>query len=167
MSTELVIIIPCSAEKQRGIYNAEGNLFTVAERYIGTFHRYARHHAERLAADRILVLSAARGIKGMDDVCPDYEMRIEDKDSVASTPGKIAHQALCGGLLDAGVTVVSFCPAAYTAVLALAIPGLVTPLAGSRGIGEQRGRIARLTREALMSPTYAPESQLDMFGASA
>lgn len=39
--------------------------------------------------------------------------------------------------------------AAYSAELARAIPGLVEPLAGSRGIGEQRGRLARLTRSDL------------------
>lgn len=148
---ELVVVIPCSGEKAPGLYTAAGELFTAGERYTGQFHRYARHHAERIGADRVLILSAAYGLLRLTDLCPDYEKKITDKDSIASTPGKLAHQALAFGLRLDDVHVVSLCPAAYSAELARAIPGLVQPLAGSRGIGEQRGRIARLTRDAVTS----------------
>lgn len=150
---ELVVVIPCSGEKAPGLRNAAGELFTAAERYTGQFHRYARQHAERLGADRVLILSAAYGLLRLTDLCPDYEKKITDKDSIASTPGKLAHQALALGLRLDDVRVVSLCPAAYSAELARAIPDLVEPLAGSRGIGEQRGRIARLTRTDLLEGT--------------
>jgi len=146
---ELVIVIPCSGEKAPGLYNAAGELFTAGERYTGQFHRYARQHAERIGADRVLVLSACYGLLALADLCPDYEKKITDKDSIVSTPAKLAHQALTRGLRRQDVQVVSLCPAAYSAELARAVPELVTPLAGSRGIGEQRGRIARLTRQDL------------------
>lgn len=146
---ELVIVVPCSGDKAPGIYTEAGEIFTAGERYTGQFHRYARHHAERLEADRVLILSACYGLLRLEDLCPDYEKKITDKDSIVSTPGKIAHQALSLGLLADDVRVVSLCPAAYSAELARAIPALLQPLAGSRGIGEQRGRIARLTREDL------------------
>lgn len=146
---QLVVVIPCSGDKAPGLYTEAGTLFTAAERYTGAFHRYARHHAERIGADRVMILSAAYGLLNLGDLCPDYEKKITDKDSIVSTPGKLAHQALAFGLLDHDVRVVSLCPAAYSAELARAIPDLVQPLAGSRGIGEQRGRIARLTREDL------------------
>ena len=63
---------------------------------------------------------------------------------MSATPGKVAHQAATFGLLDPDVVVVSFCPAAYTRELRKAIPALLTPLEGSRGIGEQRGRLNRI-----------------------
>lgn len=146
---ELVIVIPCSGEKAPGIFTAAGELYTAGERYTGQFHRYARQHAERLGADRVLILSACYGLLRLSDLCPDYEKKITDKDSIVSTPRKLAHQAAALGLDRPDARVVSLCPAAYSAELARAIPGLVTPLAGSRGIGEQRGRIARLTRKDL------------------
>jgi len=146
---ELVIVIPCSGDKKPGIFGDSGELMTAEERYTGQFHRYARQHAERLGATRIFTLSAAYGLIPPAAPVPDYEKKITDLDSIASTPGKIAHQALRFGLLDAGTLVVSLCPAAYSAELVRAIPTARLPLAGSRGIGEQRGRIARLTRQNL------------------
>lgn len=152
---ELVVVIPCSGEKAPGLRNEAGELFTAGERYTGQFHRYARHHAERLGADRVLILSACYGLLRLSDLCPDYEKKITDKDSIVSTPGKLDHQAARLGLLADDVRVVSLCPAAYSAELARSIPGLVQPLAGSRGIGEQRGRIARLARTDLLERTSA------------
>lgn len=146
----LVIVVPCSGEKKQqdrenGIY-----AYPAGEIYLGAFHRYARTHAARLAADEILILSAEYGLLPLDREIPPYERTIADPGSIVSTPRKLAHQALVRGLLDPDTIVVSLCPAAYTAALAGAVPELVAPLAGSRGIGEQRGRIARLTREDLL-----------------
>lgn len=150
---ELVVVIPCSGEKKPGIFGDDGFVMTAAERYTGSFHRYARQHAERLGADRILVLSAAYGLIPLDWPTPDYEKKITDLDSIAATPGKVRHQAERRRLLDPWTIVVSLCPAAYSAELVRAIPDARLPLAGSRGIGEQRGRIARLTRANLTEGT--------------
>lgn len=148
---ELVVVVPCSAAKAVGIYGADGALMTAAERYTGTFHTFARRHAERLEADVVVVLSAAGGLVPLWAACPEYDKQITDPDSVAfgNGPAKVAHQAAALGLLNPSTTVVSFCPTAYTAVLAAGVPNVVTPLAGARGIGNQRGRIARLTRADL------------------
>ena len=77
---------------------------------------------------------------------------ITDADSIAHNAGPriVADQVAALDLNNPETIVVSFCPAAYTAELVKAIPTLRTPLAGSRGIGEQRGRIARLTRDELL-----------------
>ena len=150
---ELVVVIPCSGDKAPGIYTEAGEIFTAGERYTGQFHRYARHHAERIGADRVLILSACYGLLRLSDLCPDYEKKTPAKDSIVSPPRKLAPQAHALGLLPADVRVVSLCPAAYSAELLRAIPALVQPLAGSRGIGEQRGRIARLTRTDLLEGT--------------
>jgi hypothetical protein len=148
-ATELVVVVPCSATKAPGLYDETGELYTAATRYTGSFHTYARAHAARLGADRVLVLSAAYGLIELGHLVADYEKSIDAKDSIVSTPGKVAHQALRLGLLEPGVVVVSLCPAAYTRELRRAVPAVVAPLEGSRGIGEQRGRIARLDRDEL------------------
>ena len=144
----LVVVVPCSAEKRAQDPAAGVYAYPAGELYLGSFHRYARTHAARLGAE-VLILSAGSGLLPLDRMTPPYDKKITDKDSIISTPGLIARQAALFGLLDPDTVVVSLCPAAYTAVLASAIPELVTPLAGSRGIGEQRGRIARLTRYEL------------------
>lgn len=145
----LVVVVPCSAEKQQQNQAAGIFAFPAGELYTGQFHRYARTHADRIEADEVLILSAGAGLLPLDRELPPYDVKMTDKHSIASTPGKLAHQADGRGLNEPGVVVVSFCPAAYTAALRLAVPGLVAPLEGSRGIGEQRGRLARLTRESV------------------
>lgn len=144
----LVVVVPCSAAKLGAPTAAEVAAGWAGHRagdlYLGSFHRYARHHAERLGADEVLILSARHGLLRLDRKVAAYDTRIEDLDSIVATPRKVAHQAATFGLLDPDVVVVSFCPAAYTRELRKAIPALRTPLEGSRGIGEQRGRLSRL-----------------------
>lgn len=149
----LVVIIPCSARKLPGLYNALGALVTAGERYLGTFHTYARRHAERLGAE-VLILSAAHGLIAPDQPIPDYDVAITDREqSIAYGGGrrKVVAQAAARGLNEPGTVVVSLCPTRYTDVLADAITprNLRTPLAGAAGIGEQRGRIRRLERKDL------------------
>jgi hypothetical protein len=145
----LVVVVPCSGEKKVQNFDTMELAWPAGELYLGSFHRYARTHADRIEADEVLILSASAGLLTLDRVLPPYDTKITDKDSIVSTPGKLAHQAEARGLNESGVVVVSFCPAAYTAALRLAVRELVSPLEGSRGIGEQRGRLARLTRESV------------------
>ena len=147
----LVIIVPCSADKAPGIHTAAGELHTAGTRYTGTFHRYAREHAARLGAD-VVILSAALGLVALDRIAPDYDVKMSDDDSIehGTGPRRVADQAAALGLLDPGTTVVGFLPNRYAAVALAAIPHLVNPLAAARGIGDQRGRIARLTRTELL-----------------
>ena len=147
----VVIVVPCSAAKREqdrpaGIYS-----YPAGELYLGQFHTYARNHAARLGAD-VLILSAGSGLLELDQQIAPYDKRITDADSIAYNAGPriVADQVAALDLNNPETIVVSFCPAAYTAELVKAIPTLRTPLAGSRGIGEQRGRIARLTRDELL-----------------
>lgn len=153
VALRLVVVVPCSATKlgnptDEDIANGWAG-WPAGELYLGTFHQYARRHAERLGADEVLILSAGHGLIGLDRKVAAYDTRITDKDSIVATPGKVAHQAATLGLLGDDVVVVSLCPAAYTRELRRAVPNVIAPLEGSRGIGEQRGRIARLHRQAL------------------
>lgn len=137
-SAEVVVVIPCSGPKAP-IGPLERR--PAGELYTGTFHRYARHHAARLGADRVLILSALHGLIELDHLIAAYDVTIGDPNALGSRPGIVRNQA--AGL---GVTrVVSFCPNRYTEVLVAAGLDVIAPLAGSRGIGEQRGRLARLT----------------------
>lgn len=151
LAVRVVVVIPCSAEKRQQDRDAGVYAFPAGDLYLGTFHRYARQHAERIGADEILILSAAEGLIDLDRLVPPYDKKITDKDSIVATPGKVAHQAQVHRLLDPGTVVVSLCPAAYTRELRRAVPDLVAPLEGSRGIGEQRGRIRRLTRAEVLA----------------
>jgi len=138
---EVVVVVPCSAGK---VDLEFGELRPVGELYTGAFHTYARRHAERLGADRVLILSAWHGLVPLEHLSGPYDVTIDDG-AARAKPGIVRRQAAALGLLDADVVVVSFCPNRYTAVLAEAIPDLVTPLAGAAGIGDQRGRLNRLT----------------------
>lgn len=148
----LVVVVPCSAAKRPGILDDDGNAITAGDRYVGAFHRYARRHAARLGAD-VLILSALHGLVPLDRPVADYDVTIAGEWSVANARGgriKLRAQARQHGLTDPTTVVVSFCPTRYTELLLEAIPNALTPLAGARGIGEQRGRIARITREDLL-----------------
>ena len=111
----------------------------------------ARQHAARLGAD-VVILSALFGLVPLDRPIPDYNTQLGDPGSITdgAGPRRLADQAAHLGLLDPGTRVVAFCPNRYAAVAAAVIPDLANPLAGAAGIGEQRGRIAHLTRLELV-----------------
>ena len=138
---ELVVVIPCSGPKAP---TGKHERRPAGELYTGSFHRYARQHAERLGADRILILSALHGLITLDKLVGAYDIKLGDEGAYGGKAGIVRNQAKGLGLLAADVRVASFCPNRYTAVLAEAIPGLLTPLAGATGIGDQRGRLNRL-----------------------
>jgi len=141
-----VAIVPCSAAKAPGIMNpATDTVHTAGTRYIGSFHTYARQQAARLGYD-VVVLSAGYGLVPLDRPIPEYDIKLAADDSIAKNRGLLAVQAEARGLFEPGVTVVSFLPRQYENVLLSVVPAAETPLAGSRGIGEQRGRLAAIGR---------------------
>lgn len=162
----LVILVPCSAAKAlpdpHSVANAAGRRPTPAELaatlpagelYTGGFHQYARRHAARLGAD-VVIASANAGLVDLDHQLHSYDMSIRDAErnrtGLAQLYTRTLHQARRLGLLEANTTVVSFLPKRYAHHIAAAGVPFVDALAGSRGIGEQRGRIARLTRDDLL-----------------
>lgn len=156
--SRLVMVVPCSAEKATPGPET-GYKLPAREMYLGSFHRYARARAEELA-DTVLVLSAWHGLIALDFPIVTYEVTIDHHASIVTRPSMIVHQAARHGLYDPGVVTVSWCPAKYTRELARAVPGLVVPFANSRGIGDQRGRIARASRGELLGE---PVGQQELF----
>ena len=140
---ELVVVVPCSAGK----VDTGADPIPAGELYTGSFHRFARHHAERLGA-RVVILSAWYGLIDVDHPVRTYEMSIDDP-AARARPNIVRMQAMALGL-DAAL-VVSFCPKRYAEVLHAAGLDVVDPLAGSRGIGDQRHRIARLERAEVLA----------------
>lgn len=144
--TELVAVIPCSGAKAPmppGIYAVPAR-----QLYIGSFHVLARTHAERVA-DRVLVLSADRGLIRLDTPVATYDKTFGRPGTV--TAPEILRQAARFRLLDDDVVVASILPGRYRSALAGVVPGIVDTLAGCRGIGQQRARVVRLDRDTLLA----------------
>jgi len=133
------IVIPCGRAKLDEPA-AAGDLYT------GSQHRLARQAADRIAADtggRVVILSALHGLVDLDRVLEPYDVTIGDEGAIR--PDWVRWQ-----LVDMGArTVIALTPNGYTDLLRSAGRGLVEPLAGSVGIGEQRGRLARLRDHGL------------------
>jgi hypothetical protein len=132
-----VVVVPCSGAKLDEPAPA-GDL------YLGSLHRLARQAASTVAGatGEIRILSALHGLVPLDRVIAPYDVTIGDAGAV--DPAIVAEQ-----LVEAGVTrVVALTPNRYTQLLvdAADLAGITVdaPLVGSRGIGEQRGRLARL-----------------------
>lgn len=135
-----VVVIPCSGAKL-------GHAAPAGQLYTGSLHRMARRVADALTADggTVLILSALHGLLHLGDVVEPYDLRMGDAASI--TPAQLASQARALGLADAEhVTVLA--PKAYTAAVLAVWPHAHAPLTGSRGIGDQRGRLARLLHTA-------------------
>lgn len=156
-----LVVVPCGRAKLDHAAPA-GRL------YVGGLHRLARQAAETIAAGiggRVVILSALHGLVDLAQELEPYDVTIGDADAIE--PARLAAQ-----LAElAPSRVVALTPNAYTAALlaaadAHAVP-LVAPLAGSRGLPEQRGRLAALRdgrRDVDAPPTpAAPLEPLALF----
>lgn len=115
--------------------------------YVGGQYVLARQAALHLAltADRlgcVLILSAKHGLLQLDDEIAPYDMTIGDPHAVP--PGVVREQA--AALIGPATEVVSLLPARYAALLDAAGVTARHVLAGTRGIGDQRARLARIVR---------------------
>jgi len=153
----LVVLVPCSGAKALEHYPAGDDRRTVAtimatmpagELYTGSFHRYARHHAERLGAD-VVIVSALHGLVALDEPLGAYNRTIVEcerlETGLARNYSLARAQARRLGLLDPDTVVVAFLPKRYAHHLAAAGIPFVDHLAGSAGIGEHRNRVATVT----------------------
>ncbi|MEU9064970.1 DUF6884 domain-containing protein [Streptomyces sp. NPDC048430] len=133
------VVVPCSAAKL-----ATSTPVPAADLYIGPFHRMCRRAAHAIAGDHgtVLVLSAAHGFLMLDELLAPYELRMGDPGSVK--PAQLRTQAEQLGLHRAP-QVVALAGRAYVDAVATACSDVLRPLAGCRGIGQQRARLSRIT----------------------
>jgi hypothetical protein len=149
------VIVPCGAEKLT--HRAAAGLM-----YVGSYHAAARRAAAALTSpERTLILSARHGLLRLDDVIAPYDMTITHPESIAAEPKRLARQ-----MRDLGIDgdVVALLPKAYAQTLRAAVRELNDPsnpawrrptrtrlderLDGTRGIGEQLARFARIAGAA-------------------
>ncbi|MEV6529471.1 DUF6884 domain-containing protein [Streptomyces sp. NPDC051639] len=133
-----LIVIPCGARKLDHRARA-------ADMYIGSYHRACRRAAEALRPDRLVILSARYGLLGLDDEIDPYDTAHGAADAV--TARLLREQAAERGITDLDPVVVL--GGARHATLAKAVwPHALTPLSGTRGMGEQVARLAAMARSA-------------------
>lgn len=157
-----LVVIPCSADKLDQPAPAR-------ELYSSAHFRFQLEHAEAYAnrtGARVMILSARHGLVELDTVLAPYDQRVDELDEIdeASLIDTVTGQlaALCSwrdGVVRAWL------PAAYRDVMTEAVDKLdavelYDELAGCRGIGEQRARMARLGRGQLEAvvETYADDA---------
>lgn len=135
--SELVTVIPCSGAKL-------AHAAPAGELYTGSLHKLARQAAEALRGrhgGRVLILSAAHGLLELEQLLEPYDVTWGDPGEI--TPAELGAQARALGLLEA--TVVTLLPQAYRRALeAAGVPIYRDAFAGSRGIGDQRGRLSAI-----------------------
>lgn len=128
----LVVLVPCGSAKRP--YRA-----AAGEMYAGSYHRACRRYAERIGADRTLVLSARHGLLDLDEPIDPYDLRMGQPGSV--TTATIREQAERLGIACADVVLLG--GRAYVERAAPVWPQARTPLAHIGGIGHQLAALAR------------------------
>ncbi|WP_335983058.1 DUF6884 domain-containing protein [Streptomyces sp. CA2R106] len=133
-----VVVIPCSGAKLDRPAPA-------GELYRGSLHTMCRRAADALTADggTVVVLSARWGLVPLAQVIAPYELRMGDTGAV--TAAELRAQATRLGI-DRAEDVTVLAGAAYTTAARSVWSHAAAPLAGSRGIGEMRQRLAQLAR---------------------
>ena len=137
-----LIVIPCGSRKL-------GHAARAAEMYIGSYHRSCRRAAEALRPDRLLILSARYGLLDLDDVIEPYDTPHGAADAVA--PPLLLDQARRYEILHRD-PVVALGGARHVELVRTVWPHVRTPLAGTRGMGEQMAKLAAIARAATRRP---------------
>lgn len=134
-----VVVVSCGGRKADGPAVA-------GELYTGSYHRAMRRAADALTRDggRVLILSARYGLVELDELLAPYELRLGDAGAVSAE--RVREQAEALGVADEAVTVLG--GRAYVELAREVWVDAEAPLAGSRGICEQLGRLARIYRDA-------------------
>lgn len=138
------VIVLCSGRK------APGPSLPAGERYTGSLHRLAMQAARALTSDdRIRVMSARFGLLELDQPTPAYNVRVDQlaAEDLFALKSRCHVDGIRFDHEDPTAPVIALVPAAYLDVLRwspMLDPKLVTPLAGSAGIGEMRGRLAAI-----------------------
>ncbi len=145
---ERVVIVACGGRKAvyaDGVRKGEPVIGEQAGAlYVGSYHRAMRRAADVLTqggrSGRVLILSAKYGLVELDRHLLNYNLRVGDPGTVdGETLRRQAHEL---GISGAAVTVLG--GRAYVELAGEVWDGLVAPLAGTRGIGEQLARLAAI-----------------------
>ncbi|PVD04500.1 hypothetical protein DBP12_03480 [Streptomyces sp. CS014] len=128
-----VVIVPCSASKL-------DHPAPAAQFYTGSYHVQCRKAATALGG-HILVLSALHGLVELSQVIEPYDLKAGDPGTVTTD----TLHAQARRLLVAGADVTVLAGATYTRLAQAVWPDATTPLAGTRGIGEQKRILAQLS----------------------
>ncbi|MFD6115523.1 DUF6884 domain-containing protein [Streptomyces yangpuensis] len=133
--------LPCSGAKA-----PTRTALPARDLYTGSYHLLCRQAAERLAGATgdVVVLSALHGFVTLDEPLYPYDLRMGQPGS--ATAELLASQAAQLGILPGPRPVVALGGRAYVQAVTQLRPDTLQPLAGCRGIGEQRARLARLAR---------------------
>lgn len=130
-----LVIVPCGAAKA-AFPRPAGAM------YLSGYHRLARRAARALTDDpNVRIVSALHGLLPLDQVIDPYDLRLGQPDSI--TAEQLEEQADHQGLLG-HPDVVILAGRDYTRLALTVWPHAHTPLAGTRGIGEQQHRLARI-----------------------
>lgn len=144
----MLVVIPCGAGKLPHPAYAR-------DLYTGPLFRSSLRAGERLVERHrgtVAILSARHGLVELDRVVEPYDLTL-------GQPGAIDAASLRPQLarFDGGDDVVALLPKRYDRLLADAVgTAPPNPLRGSRGIGEQRGILARIARGELDPLTTVP-----------
>jgi len=129
-------VIPCGGAKL-------DNLAPARELYTGSMFKDALRTAE-LIGNRVLILSAKHGLVELDDVLDPYDVKMGDTGSISAR--EVAAQLVLFNVHFVDMLL----PKAYAELLIEAAEMVGADYAnyfeGSRGIGEQKGRLARIRR---------------------
>ncbi|MFF1740711.1 DUF6884 domain-containing protein [Streptomyces mirabilis] len=131
-----LVVIPCGSRKL-------GRRARAADLYVGSYHRACRRAADASRPDRLLILSARYGLLDLDDVIDPYDTPHGAADAI--TARALLKQATVRDivLLD---PVVALGGARHAGLVRTIWPHARTPLAGTRGMGEQMARLAVLRK---------------------
>lgn len=140
----MVVIVPCGASKRT-------EPCTAGDMYVGAMHQLARKAAAAIAVDtndEVLILSAKHGLLSLTAWLEPYEQQIGRPGAIGTDMLRL--QAEQRDLANA--TVIALLPKAYSAALRAAGIRIDNDvLAGSRTMGEQRQRLARMARYGTVS----------------
>ncbi|MFJ7949886.1 DUF6884 domain-containing protein [Streptomyces sp. NPDC096354] len=129
-----LVVIPCGSRKL-------GRRARAADMYVGSYHRACRRAADALQPDRLLILSARYGLLDLDDVIDPYDT--PHGAAGAITDRDLLEQATLRHIVRLD-PVVALGGARHANLVRAIWPHARTPLAGTRGMGEQMARLAVL-----------------------
>jgi len=150
------VIIPCGNSKL-------GTSAPASEFYTGSMFQDSLRTARKLFSDdRIYVMSAKHGIVALDKVLEPYDVKL-------GMEGSIDARTLADSLDEAGIegTITSLLPKMYDQLFTEAAAGrfeIDHHFEGSRGIGDQKARLAKL-RDSAPETIEAPDIPKNMEGS--
>ncbi|MFI5634092.1 DUF6884 domain-containing protein [Streptomyces sp. NPDC051664] len=136
-----LVVIPCGSRKL-------GRRTRAADMYVGSYHRACRKAADALQPDQLLILSARYGLLDLDDVIEPYDTAHGAADAI--TDQVLLKQATLRDIVRFE-PVVALGGARHVSLVRGIWPHARTPLAGTRGMGEQMARLAVLRNGRISS----------------